>query len=178
MQKQSLSGLALLQKMIEGALPPATMADTIPMKIIKVEKGMAVFQAQAGPGHLNPMGCVHGGFAATVLDSVTGCAVHTTLGPGESYGTVDLNVKMLKPVPVGKQLRAVGKVVHISRRLGVSEATLTDDEGNLYAHATCSCIINREQKPANLVPMAPPGQGGEAAACRLKLIETQKKCMP
>ena len=78
------------------------------------------------------MGGVHGGFAATVLDSATGAAVHTMLDPGESYSTIDLNVKMLRPVPRGIELRAKGKVIHMSRRLGISDATLTDDNGKIY----------------------------------------------
>jgi len=149
MKNYQLSGLELLQKVTAGLLPHPTMADTIPMKIVEVEKGKAEFEAQAGPNHLNPMGGVHGGFAATVLDSVTGCAVHTMLEAGEGYGTVDLNVKMLKPVPVGKTLRAKGEVINISKRLGVSQAVLTDDQGVIYAHATCSCMIFRREENAS-----------------------------
>ena len=91
------------------------------------------------------------GFAATVLDSATGAAVHTMLLPGESYGTIDLNVKMLKPVPKGVELRAKGKVIHLSRRLGISEATLKDHDGNLYAHATSTCMILRRKNSSNLI---------------------------
>jgi uncharacterized protein (TIGR00369 family) len=145
MNLQELSGLELLNLVKQGTLPHPSMADTIPMQMIEAERGSAVFQAVASEKHLNPMGGVHGGFAATVLDSVTGCAVHTMLAPGESYGTVDLNVKLLKPVPVGKTLTARGTVINMSKRLGVSQATLTDDEGAIYAHATCTCMILRNR---------------------------------
>lgn len=149
MDKDKMSGLETLQKLKDGVFPHPTMATTIPMKIMELKKGFIEFKAVANDMHLNPMGGVHGGFAATVLDSATGSAVHTLLRNGESYGTVDLNVKMLKPVPRGIELRAKGKVIHMSRRLGISEATLTDDEGKIYAHATSTCMILRKNNSSN-----------------------------
>jgi uncharacterized protein (TIGR00369 family) len=151
MNTLKLSGLEILEKFKDGDFPHPTMATTIPMKITEVKKGFIEFRAVANDMHLNPMGGVHGGFAATVLDSATGSAVHTMLLPGESYGTVDLNVKMLKPVPQGIELRARGKVIHLSRRLGISEATLTDNNGNIYAHATSTCMILRKKNSSNLI---------------------------
>jgi uncharacterized protein (TIGR00369 family) len=144
MALSELSGMELLQMIMAGKLPAPSMAATMQMKLVRVGKGLAVFEAQAGDRHLNPMGGVHGGFAATVLDSATGCAVHTMLGPGDSYGTVDLNVKMLKPVPVGVLLQAEAHVIHCSRRLGVADALLKDDQGCVYAHGTASCLITRK----------------------------------
>ena len=94
---------------------------------------------------MNPLGGVHGGFAATVLDSVTGCAVHARLEAGVGIGTIDLNVKMLKAVPLEQDLVAEGRVINISRSLGVSEASLRDAEGTLLAHATATCAILRQQ---------------------------------
>jgi uncharacterized protein (TIGR00369 family) len=79
-----------------------------------------------------------------VLDSVTGCAVHTTLDVGVGYGTVDLNVKMLKAIPLDRELAAEGRVIRLSRTLGVSEGSLRDDEGTLFAHATATCTIIRK----------------------------------
>lgn len=81
--------------------------------------------------------------AATVLDSVTGCAVHTMLDVGVGYGTVDLNVKMLKAIPLDRDLTAEGRVIHLSRTIGVSEGSLRDEEGTLFAHATATCAILR-----------------------------------
>lgn len=143
MNTQELSGLEIMEKLKDGIFPAPTMAVTIPMKIIMVEKGAVEFEAVANEMHLNPMGGVHGGFAATVLDTATGAAVHTMLETGVGYATIELNVIMLKPVPQGKKLRAQGKVINISRRLGISEATLTDNEGKVYAHATSTCMIFR-----------------------------------
>lgn len=143
MSIQQMSGLELMQAMVEGKLPMPPIAHVIPMSGVVAEHGRIVFEAQADERHLNPLGGVHGGFAATVLDSVTGCAVHTVLEPGVGYGTVDLNVKMLKAIPRGMPLIAEGKVLFVSRSLGISEGTLKDADGNLYAHATATCLILR-----------------------------------
>ncbi|EPJ4856766.1 PaaI family thioesterase, partial [Acinetobacter baumannii] len=89
------------------------------------------------------LGGVHGGFAATVLDSVTGCAVHTMLPAGVGYGTIDLNVKMCRPLPQNQVLIATGKVINLSKNLGISEGKITDEEGKLYAYATATCMIIR-----------------------------------
>jgi uncharacterized protein (TIGR00369 family) len=143
----AMSGLELIQAAAEGKLPIATMAETIPMRIVEVSRGRVRFTARADKRHLNPLGGVHGGFAATVLDSVTGCAVHTTLEVGVGYGTVDLNVKLLRPVPIDTELVAEGTVIHVSRSLGVAEGSLRDASGTLYAHATCTCAIIRRSSP-------------------------------
>jgi uncharacterized protein (TIGR00369 family) len=153
MDKQELSGLEILENFKDGTFPAPTMTVTIPMKIMAVSKGAIEFKAVATDNHLNPMGGVHGGFSATVLDSATGAAVHTMLDPGESYSTIDLNVKMLRPVPLGIELRAKGKVIHMSRRLGISDATLTNDDGKIYAHATSTCMILRKEKASNVITL-------------------------
>lgn len=99
MNRPKQSGLEMLQSIIDGQIPPPPMAGIIPMNLVCIEKGKAVFSAQADRNHLNPLGGVHGGFAATVLDSVTGCAIHSMVQSGEGYATLELNVKMLKPIP-------------------------------------------------------------------------------
>jgi len=138
-----LGGLELLQSIVDGKLSMPPMAKTIPMAIISVAPGTVRFTATAGRQHLNPMNGVHGGFAATVLDSVTGCAVHTLLESGISYATVDLNVKMIRPVPCDRELTAIGNVIHLSGRLAISEGRLQDGDGKLLAHATATCMILR-----------------------------------
>ncbi len=140
----NMSGLELLKAAVEGKYPGPPMAKTIPMNIVSVEPGHIRFSAQAGKQHLNPLGGVHGGFAATVLDSVTGCAIHTLLEAGIGYATVDLNIKMLRPVPCDHELEATGKVIHISRHIGVSEGVLKDGGDKIYAHATATCMIFRD----------------------------------
>ena len=94
-----MTGLELLQAMHDGHLPKASISEIVPMQGTALEAGMIRMTVRADGRHLNPLGGVHGGFAATVLDSVTGCAVHTMLEAGVGYGTVDLNIKMLRPIP-------------------------------------------------------------------------------
>jgi uncharacterized protein (TIGR00369 family) len=142
-----MSGLELVKAMIDDTVPHPTMADTIPMRITDAGRGYVKFTARADGRHLNPLGGVHGGFAATVLDSVTGCAVHTMLDAGVAYGTIDLNVKLLKAIPLDQDLIAEGRVIHLSRSLGVSEASLRDAAGTVIAHATCTCAVLRKQNP-------------------------------
>ena len=136
-----LNGLQILQAMCEGTIPSPSMSQTIPMIAGHVEKGFVDFTVKADHRHLNPLGGVHGGFAATVLDSVTGCAVFSMLDAGVGYGTIDLNVKMCRPIPTNIELKAIGKLINLSRSLGIAEGKITDSEGKLYAHATATCMI-------------------------------------
>lgn len=143
MDRAAMTGLELMQAMLDGRIPPPGISLTVPMHGVSVASGIVVFSARADERHLNPLGAVHGGFAATVMDTVTGCAVHTLLGAGEGFGTIDLNVKMMRPVPRDVDLVAEGKVINLSRSLAVSEGTLKDAGGKLYAHATATCMLTR-----------------------------------
>ena len=144
MKHEELSGLEILQRIARGEIPHPTIAETIPMKFAFAEEGHVIFEAMANEKHINPMGGVHGGFIATVMDSVTGCAVHSVLEAGVPFGTIELNVKMVRPVPSHTKLIAEGTLINISRSLGVSEGTLKDEAGKLYAHATSTCMIIRK----------------------------------
>ena len=93
MNPKEMTGLQLLQAMAAGHIPPASISETIPMKPTEIKNGQVTFEVQADKRHLNPLGGVHGGFAATVLDTVTGCAIHTVLEAGVGYGTIDLNIR-------------------------------------------------------------------------------------
>lgn len=141
-----MTGLELLQAMSKGVVQPPAITQTIPMTMDHIEKGLVRFTARADDRHLNTMGGVHGGFAATVLDSVTGCVVHTMLEAGVSYGTVDLNIKMMRPIPPNTDLIAEGRLINLSRSLGISEGDIKDSSGKIYAHATCTCSIIRPGK--------------------------------
>lgn len=143
MNPEQMNGLELLRAVVEGQLSPSAMARTVPMTFVEVEPGRVQIIAKADDRHLNPMGGVHGGFAATVLDSVTGCAVHSMLEVGTSYGTIDLQVKMLRPVPRDQDLVAEGRTVHISRNLATSDGTLKTADGKLLATATATCFLKR-----------------------------------
>lgn len=141
MNPKEMTGLQLMQVAAAGLIPRAPISRTIPMVIKEVELNRVVFEATANATHTNPLGGVHGGFAATVLDSITGCATHTTLGVGESYGTIELNIKMCKPIPFDKPLIAEGKVINKTRRLVISEGYIRDETGSLYAYGTATCMI-------------------------------------
>ena len=141
MGASEFSGEQLLKMMSAGEIPPPSMCETIPMRPVHVEAGRVVFSACASKQHLNPLGSVHGGFAATVLDSVTGCAVHSMLSPGQTMATIELNVKMMRPVPIGVELISEGKIINQSKSLGVSEGDIRDPQGRLIAHATATCMI-------------------------------------
>ncbi|WP_175777665.1 PaaI family thioesterase [Burkholderia anthina] len=145
MNPLSLSGIELLRAAVSGDVPLASISKTIPMQPLGVELGYVKMSARADDRHLNPLGGVHGGFAATVLDSVTGCAVHSMLDAGVGYGTVDLHVKMLRPVPRDVDLIAEGRVIHLSRSLGVAEGTLKTPDDKIVAHASATCFIQRPQ---------------------------------
>jgi len=143
MSLDSMTGLELLIAMADGDIPHPPISETVPMKIDSAASGHVKFIVRADSSHLNPMGGVHGGFAATVLDTVTGCAVHSILEAGVGYGTIDLNVKMFRPVPIDTDLIAEGRVINTSTNLGVSEGDIKNADGKLYAHATCTCKIIR-----------------------------------
>ena len=143
MNPKEMSGLQIMQAMCKGIIPPPSMSLIIPMVAGEVSEGHVVFTVKADERHLNPLGSVHGGFAATILDSVTGCAVFSLLEAGVGYGTIDLNVKMCRPIPLNQELIAYGDIINISKSLGISEGKIVDQDGKLYAHATATCMIIR-----------------------------------
>ncbi len=143
MNPKEMTGLQIMQAFAQGLFPTPGIAKTMPMAPVEVEQGRVVFTATANESHTNPLGGVHGGFAATVLDSVTGCATHTVLAAGESYGTIDLNIKMCRPIPFNKTLRAEGKVINVSKSLVISEGYIRDENNKIYAFATATNMIIR-----------------------------------
>ena len=143
MNIQQMTGLEIMQAFAQGLFPAPSISKTMPMEPELVELNRVVFKAMPNHTHTNPMGGVHGGFAATVLDTVTGCATQTALAAGESYGTIELGVKMCRPLPFNVTLRAEGRVINKSRSLVISEGDIRDDAGVLYAHATATCMILR-----------------------------------
>lgn len=141
-QVAGLSGLQMMQAMLDGALPFAAIAQTLDFLLIEVAPGRAVFQGTPGPQHLNPLGSIHGGWFATLLDSALGCAVHTLMPPGRGYTTAELGVNMVKALtPQVRRVRAEGTVIHCGRQLATAEARLLGPDGTLYAHATTTCLV-------------------------------------
>lgn len=144
------TGLEVMQAMLQGAIPYAAIAQTLDFLIVQVEDGSAVFQGTPGPQHFNPMGTVHGGWFATLLDSALGCAVHTKMPPGRAYTTAELSVNIVRALtPKVPRVRAIGRVIHCGRQLATAEAQLVGPDGTLYAHATTTCLVfDLHHKPA------------------------------
>lgn len=138
-----MTGLEFMQAMMDGDVPYPPMAKTVPMRFMIVEDGFMKIEVSAGERHINLFGGVHGGFAATVLDTVAGCAIHTRLEAGVNYATIDLAIKMMRPVPLDVPVIAEGRVINISKSLGVSEGVMKNAEGKILAHATTTCMILR-----------------------------------
>ncbi|MFZ4875865.1 PaaI family thioesterase [Janthinobacterium sp. Mn2066] len=143
MHLKDMTGLQLMQAFAQGKLPGPAITTTMPMDCVEAEHGRVLFTATANETHTNAMGGVHGGFAATILDSVTGCATHTVLGAGETYATTDLSIKMCRPLPFNKAVFSEGKVINAGRNLVISEGYIRDEAGKVFAHATATCMIIR-----------------------------------
>ena len=138
----ALSGLEVMQRIATGELPPPPIAALLGMEIEEVGDGFATFTLEPDSRMLNPIGSVHGGIAATLLDSCMGCAVHTTLGPGLGYTTAQLNLHYLRSMQPGMgRVRAIGTVLHRGRKQSTAEARLLDSNGRLLAHGTTTCLI-------------------------------------
>jgi uncharacterized protein (TIGR00369 family) len=117
-------------------------ADTMDFQLIEVGPGRAVFQGLPQLKHLNPIGTVHGGWYATLLDSALGCAVHTTMPVGRGYTTAELSVNLVRGAVSGREpLRAIGQVIHSGRQLATAEGRLVDAAGEVHAHATTTCLV-------------------------------------
>ncbi|MDD0810145.1 PaaI family thioesterase [Curvibacter sp. RS43] len=136
------NGLEMMQAMLRGELPYAPIAQTLDFSLIDIGEGLAVFQGRPGPQHFNPMGTVHGGWFATLLDSALGCAIHTRMLPGRGYTTAELGINLVKAItPKVQRVRAIGQVIHCGRQLATAEARLVGPDGTLYAHATTTCLV-------------------------------------
>lgn len=135
-------GLALLRRVVAGELPQSPMALLMGFALVAVDEGTATFAATPAEYHYNPAGVVHGGFAATLLDSAMGCAVYSTVKVGFTYTTVELKVNLLKPITLATgPVRAMSTVLHRGRRTAMAEGKLVDAGGRLLAHATTTCLI-------------------------------------
>ena len=136
------SGLDFLREMQAGRLPAPPISATLGMTLEEVEHGRVVFALVPGEEHYNPIGSVHGGVYATLLDSAAGCAVQSVLPRGTGYTSLDLNVKFLRPVTVDTgRIRAVGTVLNSGRRTALAQAELFDAADRLLAHTTSSCLL-------------------------------------
>ncbi len=137
-----MTGLEVMHAMLSGKLPYPHIAQTLDFQLLEVSEGRAVFQGQPQLKHYNPLGTVHGGWYATLLDSALGCAVHTMMPPGRGYTTAELGVNIVRAASFKTgPLRAIGTVIHCGRQLATAEARIVGPDGKLYAHATTTCLV-------------------------------------
>ncbi len=146
-REAGLSGLEVLRLVVSGELPQPPMARLMDIQLVEVAHGKAVFASTPGEYHYNPLGSVHGGFGATLLDSATGCAVHSTLNAGDAYTTLELKINFLRPLTHATgAVRGMGAVVYSGRTTALSEGRLEDASGKLYALATSTSLIRRKDE--------------------------------
>lgn len=152
-QVAHMTGLEMMQAMLQGDIPYASIAKTLDFYLMEVSLGRAVFQGKPGPAHLNPMGTVHGGWYATLLDSALGCAVHSMMPVGRAYTTAELSVNLVRSIGHKVQrVRVEGTVVHCGRQLATAEARLFGPDGTLYAHGTTTCLVFELKSGLNKTP--------------------------
>jgi uncharacterized protein (TIGR00369 family) len=138
----TMSGLEYMQALRDGAVPPPPIIALMNMTLVSVETGIVVFSAQPDESHYNPIGAVHGGFACTVLDSVAGCAVQTTLPRGTGYTSLEIKVSYLRGLSTTTgALTATGRVIKPGKRVAFAEGELTDSEGRIVATASSTLLV-------------------------------------
>ena len=136
------AGADIFDAMGRGVLPMPPICETLDFWPVEWESGRMVFQGAPSPAHYNPLGSVHGGWIAAILDSAVGCAVHSTLPAGTGYTTVELKINYVRAVTLESgPLRAEGKVIHVGKQLATAEGRLHDARGRLYAHASTTCLV-------------------------------------
>lgn len=141
-RQRELTGLEFVRGLVDRTLPLNTMAKTLGYDVAEAETGRVVVTARPGTAHLNPAGTVHGGLAATLLDSCMGLAIQTTLEKGAGSTTLEFKVSFLRPItPETGPIRAEGMVISRGRRVGTAEGRVSDANGRLLVHGTTTCLI-------------------------------------
>ena len=141
-QVAGLTGMQFFEKMFSGEFPSPAIGETMDFIAIEIEPGRAVFQGRPSLRHYNPIGTVHGGWIAALLDSCVGCAVHAALPAGKAYTTAELKINYVRAVTIKVPLlRATGNVIHLGGRMATADGRLVGPDGKLYAHASTTCFI-------------------------------------
>jgi uncharacterized protein (TIGR00369 family) len=141
-RQKEMSGLEFVQGLVDGTLPLNTIARTLGYDVTEAVSGRVVVTAEPSDSHLNPAGTVHGGLAATLLDSCMGLAIQSTLEKGVGQTTLEFKISLLRPItPATGMIKAEGLVLSRGRRVGTAEGRITDDKGRLLAHGTTTCLI-------------------------------------
>jgi len=141
-QAQSMTGLEFLRAWVSGRVPPPPIGAVFDFDLVEVEEGRVVFAGTPDARYFNPIGSVHGGYAATLLDSCMGCAVHSRLAVGQGYTTADITIHYVRGMNerTGKVF-AEGRVVHFGRQMATAEGHLRDAAGRVLAHGTTTCLV-------------------------------------
>ena len=141
-QQKALSGLDFAKGLASGTLPLNTMAQTLGYDVAEAESGRVVVTVSPTDAHLNPWGTVHGGLAATLLDSCMGLAIHSMLDRSVASTTLEFKISLVRAITLETgQIRAEGNVLNCGRRIGTAEGRVTDAKGRLLAHGTTTCLI-------------------------------------
>ncbi len=141
-KRREMSGLQFVQGLADGTLPLNTIAGTLGYDVSEAANGRVVVTIEPNDTHLNPAGTVHGGLAATLLDSCMGLAIQSTLAKGVAQTTVEFKISLIRPItPETGAIRAEGTVLNCGRRVGTAEGRITDGKGRLLAHGTTTCLI-------------------------------------
>jgi uncharacterized protein (TIGR00369 family) len=141
-RKKEMSGLEFVQGLVDGTLPLNTIAETLGYDVSEVARGRVVVTIKPNGTHLNPAGTVHGGLAATLLDSCMGLAIQSTLEKGVDQTTLEFKISLVRPItPETGLIKAEGVVLNCGRRVGTAEGRITDHRGRLLAHGTTTCLI-------------------------------------
>ena len=148
---RGVSGLEFLQRIVSGELSPPPFAALLNFDLVEVSEGRATFAVIPAEYHYNPIGVVHGGLAATLLDSAMGCAVHSMLPAGAGYTTLEIKVNFIRAMTAETgRVRCEAKIVHSGARTATAEGRIVDEAGKLYAHGTTTCLILRHEKAQKL----------------------------
>jgi uncharacterized protein (TIGR00369 family) len=139
-----LDGLEFLKRVLAGEFPPPPMAQLMNIRISEVDEGRVVFEGTPEEYHYNPLGVVHGGMAATLLDSALGCCVNSCLRAGDFYTTLELKINYLRPITLDTgKVRAIATIVHVGRSTALAEGKVLDAQDRIYAYASSTCLIRR-----------------------------------
>jgi uncharacterized protein (TIGR00369 family) len=157
---RELSGLDFLTGILEGRIPGPPVAQLLGFAFTEIEAGRVVMALDPGEHHYNPLSTVHGGVAATLLDSVMACAVHSTLPAGRGYTTLEIKINYVRAITAATgRLRAEGKTIHVGRQVATAEGRLVDAAGRLYVHGTTTCIILDTVTPGRAPSSCPAPRG-------------------
>ena len=136
------SGIEVFRAMLAGEMPRAPISDTLDFFLVEADVGRVEFQGRPQFAHYNPLGTVHGGWIATLLDSAVACSVHTALPPGKTYTTLELKLNYVRALTEKVTLvRAIAQVIHVGGRTATAEGRLVGPDGKLYAHASTTCLV-------------------------------------